>query len=462
MGLTRGRKAGYGAAEFGLAGGELLLQLYLLEFYIRGVGLSPMAAGIALGLAILWDAVTDPVMGGIVDRTHSRWGRFIPYLLVGALLFAGGLVVLFNPPAMESQAAIFLYLLFSYLWVNTGLTIIGVPHIAMGGVLSSDTHERTELYGWRLVFGTFGLFAGILVPLVAALAVGADVKTGTGLLSSRGLGSLLMGLMILLFSGITIMATRKISTTIQANMAVFKWADFFRNAGQILRNPVFLPFFLAFLLVAMGRTMNSTLALPYYKDSLDFSEAMIQGPILTLFTVSIVLSVPAWVWLGRRYGKRDPAFAGMLILGLMTAIAYPLFPPGSLIGPMMAAVIGGFAVGAIVLVESLVTDIADEHFVRSGEDQEGIYFGFWRMGQKVARSVTLGLTGLLLSAIGYKESVLEQSGSTDRALAWVFGLGVGSLFIAASLVFRWVPITRERQELIQREKQAILRGEQRS
>ena len=74
----------------------------------------------------------------------------------------------------------------------------------------------------------------------------------------------------------------------------------------------------------------------------------------------------------------------------------------------MAAIIGGFAAGAIILVESLLTDIADEDFVRNHEDREGIYFGFWRMGQKVARSITLGLTGLMLGLIGYEESLVQQ------------------------------------------------------
>jgi GPH family glycoside/pentoside/hexuronide:cation symporter len=211
----------------------------------------------------------------------------------------------------------------------------------------------------------------------------------------------------------------------------------------------------------MGRSMNATLALPYYKDSLNLSESTIQGPILSVFTLVIVLSVPAWVWLGRRYGKKKPAFIGMFVLGVMSMIAYPLFPEGSITGPVVAAIIGGFAVGAIILVESLVTDIADEDFVRNGEDREGIYFGFWRMGQKIARSITLGLTGVMLSLIGYEESLAQQSEETDRALAWLFGLGVGSLFLVASLIFIRTPIDRERQEWIQKEKSRIVseRGE---
>lgn len=456
MALAKRTKAGYGAAELGLAGGELLLQLYLLEFYVRGAGLSPFLAGAALAIAIFWDAVTDPVMGGILDHTRTRWGRFVPYIFGGGVLFGAGLALLFNPPGTDSQLLLFLYLLITYIFVNTGLTVIGVPHIAMGGVLSPDTHERTELYGWRLVFGTVGLFAGILSPLVAAGLVNADVSTGSGLYASRGSGSLIMAAIVVLTACITVFATLKRSRDLPPPEDGFSWRDLVSNIGRILKNPVFVPFFAAFILVAMGRTLNSTLALPYYKDSLDLTEAVVQGPILSVFTLVIVLSVPAWVWLGKRFGKRQPAFLGLLVLGIMTVVAYPLFPEGSIVGPVVAAVIGGFSVGAIILVESLVTDIADEDFVRNGEDREGIYFGFWRMGQKVARSITLGLTGLMLSLIGYEESLAKQSHETDRALAWLFGIGVGSLFIAASLVFRRTPIDLARQEAIQRQKKEIL------
>ncbi|MEX0331138.1 MAG: MFS transporter [Puniceicoccaceae bacterium] len=456
MPLPKRIKAGYGTAELGLAGGELLLQLYLLEFYIRSAGLSPALAGIALALAILWDAITDPLMGGIVDRTRSRFGRFAPYFAAGGLLFGLGLMALFNPPGWDGQWMIFLYLLFSYILVNTGLTIIGVPHIAMGGVLSSDTHERTELYGWRLVFGTLGLFAGILSPLLAASVNGNDVATLEGLGQSRGLGSLFMGGIVILTAGITVMATWKRSLDLPAPEGTFHWKDFIHNLSRILTNPVFLPFFAAFIIAAMARTMNSTLALPYYKDSLKLPEAAVQGPILSIFTLCIVLSVPFWVWIGRRYGKKLPAFSGMLTLGLMTVIAYPLFPQGSVQGPIIAAIIGGIAVGAVILVESLLTDIADEDFVRNREDREGIYFGFWRMGQKVARSITLGLSGILLNLIGYEESLAEQSEQTGRNLAWLFGAGVGSLFILASFVFLLTPINRERQESIQQAKAEIL------
>lgn len=459
MPLKRGIRAGYGAAELGLAGGELLLQLYLLEFYVRGVGLSPLLAGIALGLAIFWDAVTDPLMGGLLDRTRTRWGRFVPYLAAGGLLFALGLAAVFNPPSGLGQASLFAYLLFTYIIVNTGLTIIGIPHIALGGVLTPDTHERTELYGWRLVFGTLGLFAGILSPLLAAEWLGLPVDTREGLVRSRAFGSMLMGAVVVVTAALTIAVVWRRSRALPAPSGTFRWQDLWSNLGAVLRNPVFRPFFLAFILAAMGRTLNATLALPYYKDSLALSESRVQGPILSVFTLVIIVSVPAWTWLGRRFGKKMPAFFGMAFLGLMTLVAYPLFPPGGLAGPVAAAVLGGFAVGAIILLESLLTDIADEDYVRNGEEREGLYFGFWRMGQKVARSITLGLTGLMLSSIGYDETLAVQTEETRRSLAWLFGGGVGAFFLLASFTFLFTPMDLKQQETVQSRKAERLKRE---
>ena len=190
-------------------------------------------------------------------------------------------------------------------------------------MLSPDTHERTELYGWRLLFGTAGLFAGILAPLAAAVWFARDVATPSGLAVSREWGGIFMAGVILLSAGVTVAATWRRSRDLPAAEGGFSMRDFTANVGGILGNPVFLPFFLAFLIVAMGRTMNSTLALPFYKESLSLNEAVVQGPVLGVFTLCIVLSVPLWTVLGRRLGKKGPAYAGMLVLGVMSIIAYP-------------------------------------------------------------------------------------------------------------------------------------------
>ncbi len=449
MRLRRYQRVSYGAAEFGLAGAELMLQLYLLEFYITVVGLSPALAGIALALAVLWDAVSDPIMGSICDHTQSRFGRFLPYMAGGGVLFVFGFVALFQPPVGMDASAAFFYLLGNYLIVNTAMTLIGVPHMAMAAAITRNPQEHTSLFGWRLIFGTFGLFAGILAPLAYMSTLGPPAPGQEMLGTSRSGGAILLTVVFALFLFGTLAAmfplqSRRLEApptmpNFQRKSGSASIRSFWKESRSLFTNRWFVPLFLAFLFVAAARAMNATLALPYYKVSLALEESVVQTQILSVFTLFIVLSVAIWQWLARRYGKKWPAFGGMLVLGLLTSVSYPLFPAGQVLGPIVVAVIGGVAVGAIILFESLVAEIARLGSASTGDNREGLAFGYWRMGQKIMRSLGLALTGLLLWWIGYEEGLTQQSEQTARRLAWVFGPGVGSLFIAAALVFSRMP-----------------------
>ncbi len=441
--LRRRTKAGFGAADFGLSSSELLIQFYLFDFYTRVVGLRADLAGYALALAVIWDAVSDPLMGMLTDRTRGRFGRFLPYLVLGAATLPAALWALFSPPAFTGQGGAFLYLLFTYVLVNTSMTVIGVPHLALGGALTDDSNERTEVYGWRLVAGTFGLFFGILAPLFAAESFGLDVDSDDGVWWSRSFAALFVGGAVLVSAAVTVLAVRQRARQAKApEGARFTLRSLGGSLRGVVCNRFFLPIFLAFIIASVGRAMNATLALPYYRFRLEIAEGDVQRWVLGIFAVAIVFSVAVWIPLGRRFGKKWPAFAGMLALGVMTTVAYPLFPAGSLAGPIAMAVFGGIAVGAIILFESLVTDVADADRRATGEQRAGLYFGFWRLGQKLARSVGLGLTGPMLALIGFEEGARAQSADTAIGLALLFGPGVGLCFILAAVVFAFSPIDR--------------------
>ncbi|MCC5840856.1 MAG: MFS transporter [Opitutales bacterium] len=446
--LRHRTKAGYGVAEFGLSAAELLLQFYLFEFYTRVVGLEARWAGTALALAVFWDAVSDPLMGVVTDRAKTRFGRYVPFLILGALMLPPAVFAIFHPPEFEAQFAAFAYLLFTYICVNTAMTVIGVPHLALGGALTPDTNERTEVYGWKLVFGTLGLFFGILAPLLAVGLLGLDVTDTEGLRDSRGWAATGIGGVILLTAAVTVWSVWRPSRLAE-DTVLFTWKAVREGSRAVFRSKIFLPIFLAFVLVSIARAMNASLALPFYRFTLELSEADVQKWILGVFSLCIVFSVAVWIPLGQRFGKKWPAFSGMLTLGLMTMVLYPLFPAGQLFGPVLAAVIGGVAVGAIILFESMVTDAADADRLESREERSGLYFGYWRMGQKLARSVGLGLTGWITWLIGFEARATEQSAEVARSLAYVFGPGVGVFFIAAALIFARSPLSKERQEAIQ-------------
>ena len=163
-------KSGYGVAEIGFGAIELLVQIYLLELYVVA-GLNPLLAGTALAAAVIWDAVSDPLMGLISDNTRAKTakGKRLPYFFIGSLGIGLAFAFLLSPPQGDSsQLEMFSYLLFWYLILNTAGTLAGVPHLAIINDLGKSKSDRATLFSWRLGFGAFGLLVGFLTPVIIA------------------------------------------------------------------------------------------------------------------------------------------------------------------------------------------------------------------------------------------------------------------------------------------------------
>lgn len=112
-----------------------------------------------------------------------------------------------------------------------------------------------------------------------------------------------------------------------------------------------------------------------------------------------------------------------------------LFPVGNPHWPLIASVIGGAAIGCVVLLEALLADVVDLDRLRSGESRFGLYFGVWKMGAKASRAIAIAMTGNLLAQVGFSANV-AQSPETSLGIALVFGPGVGVFFILAAIVLR--------------------------
>lgn len=197
-------KIGYGAAELGFVGALSLIKVYLLEFYVTVVGLKPFLAGAALALALVWDAISDPLMGILSDRTHTRIGRRIPYIIIGIVLLAFSLALVFNPPVLSGQARKFFYLLGAYLLFGTATTLFAIPYMTLGSEITNSSNERAEIYGCRRLCGTIGSLFGLLLPLI--FMVDQDIVSQVRLEAieeSRGQAVEVIALFIIFFGMIT-------------------------------------------------------------------------------------------------------------------------------------------------------------------------------------------------------------------------------------------------------------------
>jgi GPH family glycoside/pentoside/hexuronide:cation symporter len=445
--LDRSRKLGYGAAEMGLVGAEVLVELYLLKFYNVVVGLPSFYTALALGIAMIWDAVSDPLMGEISDQTAHRSGRRRPYLLPGALALALTLAVIFNPPGMESTAAKFIFLLCSYLGITTAMTVIGVPHLALGGELSFDRDERTEIFGYRRLFTTLGLLVGVLLPAIALRMVDGE----DGEAQSRGIAAIAAGVLIVATAAITFRSTRGLDHGLARRTDSLRLGHLLGAQFNVARSKVFRWLLIALIVAGLGRAINASLALYYYEYRVELSESDTIFNILLPFFLSILISIPGWVYLSRRFGKRGPAVLGVLGLGVLISIFYPILPAGRFEGPVVIAIVGGFFAGSLILLESLVADVVDVDELETGFNREGLYFGMWRMGTKLSRAGGIVLSGLLLHLIGFNADLAQQTPEVANRIGWIFGPGVGALLVLGALLLLRFPLTDEAHRRIQRQ-----------
>jgi len=443
--LSHRTKLGYGAADWGLVAVESMVQIYLFKFYNVVVGLPALYTGLALALAIVWDAITDPLMGGISDRSRWSGGRRRPYLLPGAGLLAVSCIWVFNPPPLDSNAARFAFLLISFILLNTAMTVVGVPHSALGSELSLDRDQRTQLFAYKRLFGTLGALVGLWLPgLILAQTDGQAAQ-------ARGLASWWLATPILLGAWITVRATRGLDRPAdhaQPKKPLHLWR-LFADQRSTWANPFFRVLLLAFLVATIGRTFNASTALYYYEYRLQLTEQEAIGWILLPFFLTFLASLPGWIRAARRWGKKTAGVIGVFGLGVSTAVAYPLFPIGELTAPLLYSLAGGALAGAIVLLDALVADTIDYDKLKTGLDREGLYFGVWRMGTKLARALGLGLNGVLLWLIGFSAASAAQTPETSWRLALLFGPTVGILFIGAGLILWRLPLTDERHQRIQ-------------
>jgi GPH family glycoside/pentoside/hexuronide:cation symporter len=428
---TNIRKSGYASVETGVTAFELMLQVYLLEFYVREFGLNPLLASAGAAIAVLWDAITDPLVGLVSDgRPTGRLGKRGGFILLGAIGFSISGIALFHPPDTSEQLILMAWYLTCYLAVNTSMSFVSVPHIAAVGDYANTSDERNSFFGWRLLFSNLGLLLGVTLPSQLSSSEGA----GRAEASYWFAGALMLGV------GLFLLSNRGIKIPTQAPKAI-SLRSFIKDLTGVFRNRFFVPLVIAFALAAIARAVNAGMALFYYKDVLLLDEKTQVSLILAVFILAIVGSIPIWLALSKHFWKKKPAIGGVFALGVFTCLTYPFFPAGGLLGPLFMAVVGGIAVGSVLLIESMVLDAVDAEQSSDTQRKDGAYFGCWKLAAKASRAGGVLLTGPLLVWTGYDADLAVQSDLTTSKIGGIFGYVVGAIFIASAIALAFNKLT---------------------
>jgi GPH family glycoside/pentoside/hexuronide:cation symporter len=432
--LGVGLKIGFGAGEFSSSVFFTVTTVILLIFLTDNVGISASLAGTALLIGKLWDAVIDPVIGYLSDRTRTRMGRRRPWLLFAALPFAIAFAQMFRNPHLSTPTALFLWTALSFMALSTAYPCANIPYNSLLPDLTRDFNERTSVTGYKTVFAVAGTLigAGAALPLI-------------GLFPSKDAGYFGMGVIFAVLIIISVLSpffTVKeppLPTTVPKEGIFSSYRDAFGNKPFVLILVVWM-----LNTIGVGVVMATMI---YYFKYIYLNEQLIT-PILLVLVITAVLFVPITVRLSEKIGKRETYIIGMSIAAV-SIILFSLL--GHIIGVVYSGVIIFFAgIGFsthYVLPWSIVPDTIEYDYSRYGVRREGIFYGLWIFVIKVGGALSGFIVGLVLDSFGYVPN-LPQTELSLLGIRLLVGPLTAVFFIAANIVLWFYPINRKEYDRI--------------
>lgn len=456
--LTVGTRLAYGLGQLAEGVKTTAFSVFLLFYYNQVLGLSGVAAGIALGIATLVDAITDPLMGSISDNLRHRWGRRHLFMYVSVLPLFVTYALLFMPPAGLGSTGLFLWLLGGSIAVRLAMTLYGVPHMALGAELSPDYRERTAIVAYRNIFS----FVGALLVIAGGWGWFFRSQPGfpDGQLNAAQYPA--FGVCCGIAAALSVLLSaagthRRIPYLVQPRHAPepLSLGRLRAEMRDALTNPSFRALFFGVVLLFITRGVEQGLGIYMLTHFWLVSPAQIlsiQGASLA----GLVVGTVAWVLLSRRIDKRPAFLAGVTVLCVATAVT----PLAKLVGwfpahasaayvPLLvlATVIGSMGAAAgLVTSGSMMADIADEHELTTGRRQEGIFFGALLFAVKATSGLGQFVAGWGLDLIDFPLRATPGTvpADTTAALAILYGPGTAIIAIAAIVVLSRYRITNAR------------------
>ena len=395
----------YGVGEMPITVLMVLSGLFILFFYNSVMGLPAGLVGIGLFASLALDAVTDPLIGHLSDRTRHRLGRRHAFMLPGALGMGPCFYLLFSPPRTLGHTGLFVWLVVTMIALRATSAIYRIPYLGLGAELSRDYDDRTSTMAVRAVFGLVGTLAAAGLSFLLffpATADGSEPKLHYEGYPHLGLA---FGALMTISGLICFFGTLGHRT---AGGGKASAPPPFLSAFRIsMQNAEFRKLWSSSTIFFLAVVLNASLAIQYFTWYARINGSGRLSAIQTSFYIGALLGVFQWMALSKRAEKRTlnmTAMAGTATVLLMAALLVGdgrLFGTGHALPLIVGSVIGGMFASAIwVIPPSMVADVADSDELRTGLRREGIYFGISNFGEKIAAGGALFLSGTLLTAVG--------------------------------------------------------------
>jgi glycoside/pentoside/hexuronide:cation symporter, GPH family len=436
MKLALKTKIGFGIGDLG---GNLFftaMGFYSLIFLTDTVGLAAAYAGIAILIGKIWDAVNDPLMGYLTDRTRTRWGRRRPFLLFGAVPVLLSMWLFFSTPDFHDKQILgTIWAAVALLLLNTFYTIINIPYSSLTPELTKDFKERSSLNGYRFIFAVVGTILGAAIVLPIIQAVG-DPHKGYSIVG------LLFGTVLAVTILITFFTVREPDHSHEPRPT----EKFFPTYLKVFKNGLYMRLAFTYMLHLTGLTFVQSILIYYFKY-IYHQEGMTTIAMVILLLVAMAF-IPVSVVVSRHIGKNltyQIAFA-ILIVSCMA-----IFFLGHILGmtfTLILMVFAGIGIGfAYVPPYAMLPDVVEVDAVRTKVRKEGSYYGMWTFFSTLGVALASSLAGVFLNWSGYVADAV-QGPATLLTIRLIVGPIPSAIFFVAILLLRKYPLDEKTYDAI--------------
>ena len=405
----------YGAPGVGAGYMYLLIGLYIMKFSTDVLLIAPAVMGTIFGISRVWDAVSDPLVGYMSDRTRHPLGRRRLWLLLSIVPISGTFIMVFSPPASLHGTELIAWMAVGVIGFYSAATIFIVPHMSLGAELTPNYHERSRLYGLRHAAFTIG---SILALVSMQLLINAERVSEAAV---RQTAFELSALAALVTAGLILYAVVKLRERPdyqgRVNASPFgAFKDVWRNHHARL-----------VLAVSFIENIGSAVIgiLTLYVAQYVVGRPELAALIILSYMIPSTLSVPLWIPLSRRFGKIRLWMFSMMLTGVSFGGMFSLpwlEPEIRLVVIFGLAVFAGLAAGCGgTIAPSVQSDIIDYDEYMTGARKEGSYFAAFNFVHKSATGVMILITGYVLQFSGFVPNQL-QTMNVQVSMVFLYGL----------------------------------------
>lgn len=412
---------------------------YLTIYYTDIVGLAPAIVSVIMMGARIWDAINDPMMGAIAERTRSKFGRFRPYIAFGCPFLAIFAVLTFTNPFGGGSAAGAIWAAVTYIIAGMLYTLVNIPYAALSGVMTEDANQRNKINTSRNI----GMNLGMVI--VNALSAGLALRfSGEGAEVANGHGYMMTALIYAIISiplFLIVFATAKEKVQPMHGTQAFSFKD---TVNNLVRNK-YLMIITLIMLLQMTAFMGRIAVTSYYVIYCLGSFTMI-ALIMTIPSLGGIIGSFFVPFFAKRFGKRAVLMGSMLIQAVGLLVIY--FAPFDNITMVLVGcwIFGLFNVG-FPMTLSMVADSVDYMELKTGIRTDGTAYATYGLATKVGNAIGGSIGVLLLAAFGYVANA-EQTVEAMNGINIVVNLIPAILFIlGAAACLLWDMSDKDADEI---------------